>query len=83
MVYTMAIAYHRGVLAETLKERHPERLGGMLAIGASQMKVRPKFKEFGSTQAIVNISVNHLLLRFLEISVAFQCSGLQWKARTS
>lgn len=49
----MLIAYHRGMLAEALTERRPERPGGMLAIGASPAKVRPMIKRLGSAHAVI------------------------------
>lgn len=49
----MLVAYHRGVLAETLKERRSERPGGMLAIGASPAKVVTMLKRVGSTQVVI------------------------------
>ena len=49
----MLIAYHRGMLAETLAERRPERSGGMLAIGASPAKVRPMIQRHGSAHAVI------------------------------
>lgn len=49
----MSVAYYRGMLAETLTDRHPERPGGMLAIGASPAKVRPMIKRFGSAHAVI------------------------------
>ncbi|KAL8763349.1 MAG: hypothetical protein Q9184_000820 [Pyrenodesmia sp. 2 TL-2023] len=49
----MLIAYHRGVLAGSLKERRPDRPGGMLAIGASPAHVRPMLKRLGSAHAVV------------------------------
>ncbi|KAL8713811.1 MAG: hypothetical protein Q9225_006708, partial [Loekoesia sp. 1 TL-2023] len=49
----MLIAYQRGVLAETLKEKKPERPGRMLAIGASPAKVRPMVKRLGSAQVVI------------------------------
>ena len=49
----MLIAYHRGMLAEALTERRPERPGGMLAIGASPAKVRPMVKRLGSAHAVI------------------------------
>ncbi|KAL8707779.1 MAG: hypothetical protein Q9220_007231 [cf. Caloplaca sp. 1 TL-2023] len=49
----MLIAYHRGVLAESLKKRRPERPGGMLAIGAPPAQVRPMMKRLGSAHAVI------------------------------
>ncbi|KAL8952236.1 MAG: hypothetical protein Q9222_001850 [Ikaeria aurantiellina] len=49
----MLIAYHRGVLAESLRERRPERPGGMLAIGAPPGRVRPMMKRLGSAHAVI------------------------------
>ena len=49
----MLVAYHRGMLAETLINRRPERPGGMLAIGASPAKVRPMIKRLGSAHAVI------------------------------
>ena len=49
----MLVAYHRGVLADTLPEKRPERPGGMLAIGASPAKVRPMLKRLGSSKVVI------------------------------
>ncbi|KAL8698413.1 MAG: hypothetical protein Q9224_001862 [Gallowayella concinna] len=49
----MHVAYHRGVLAESLKDLRPDRPGAMLAIGASPDKVRPMLKRLGSANAII------------------------------
>ena len=49
----MLIAYHRGFLAESLKERRPDRPGGMLAVGASPAHVRPMLTRLGSAHAVV------------------------------
>lgn len=49
----MLIAYHRGVLAGSLKETRPDRPGSMIAIGASQSHVRPMLKRVGSAHAVV------------------------------
>ncbi|KAL9609347.1 MAG: hypothetical protein Q9167_005871 [Letrouitia subvulpina] len=49
----MLIAYKRGVFAETLKDKRPERPGGMLAIGASQAKIRPMIKRLGSAHIVL------------------------------
>ncbi|KAL8815028.1 MAG: hypothetical protein Q9223_005803 [Gallowayella weberi] len=49
----MRIAYHRGVLAESLKERRPDRPGAMVAIGASPAKVRPMLKRLASANAVI------------------------------
>ena len=47
------IAYYRGVLAESLKEKRPERQGGMLAIGASSARVRPMIRRLGSAHVVL------------------------------
>ncbi len=49
----MKIAYYRGVLAESLKEKRPERRGGMLAIGASPARVRPMIERLGSAHVVL------------------------------
>lgn len=49
----MLIAYRRGTLAETLDQNKPERPGRMLAVGASQSKVRPMVKRLGSAQVVI------------------------------
>lgn len=49
----MLIAYHRGVLSESLKSKRPERPGGMLAIGAPPTKVRPMIKRLGSARVAI------------------------------
>ncbi|KAL8694265.1 MAG: hypothetical protein Q9218_001033 [Villophora microphyllina] len=49
----MLVAYQRGNLAESLKEKRPERPGGMLAIGASPAKVRPMFRRLGSANVVL------------------------------
>ena len=49
----MLVAYHRGVLAESLKERRLEHPGGMLAIGASSARVRPMAKRLGSAHVVL------------------------------
>ena len=49
----MLVAYHRGMLAESLTERRPEHPGGMLAVGASPARVRPMIKRFGSAHAVI------------------------------
>lgn len=49
----MLIAYHRGSLAESLKEIRPDRPGAMLAIGASPAKVRPMLRRLGSADAVI------------------------------
>ena len=49
----MLVAYKRGILAETLKKKRPERPGGMLAIGASPAKVRPMVKRLGSAHVVI------------------------------
>lgn len=49
----MLIAYKRGVLAESLKLKSPERPGRMLAVGAPADKIRPMMKRLGSAQVVV------------------------------
>ncbi|KAK8167444.1 polyketide synthase [Phyllosticta citribraziliensis] len=49
----MAVAYQRGQAVVTLKERHPEHKGAMLAIGAGPDDVRPMLKTLTNGQAIV------------------------------
>ncbi|KAK8257361.1 polyketide synthase [Phyllosticta capitalensis] len=49
----MAVAYQRGQAVITLKERHPELKGAMLAIGAGPDDVRPMLKTLKDGQAIV------------------------------
>lgn len=49
----MLVASHRGVLADSLPEKRPERPGGMLAIGASPAKVRPMLKRLGSSKVVI------------------------------
>lgn len=51
--YCMLIAYHRGRLAGALSEQRRERPGGMVAIGASQAKIRPMVKRLGSAHAVI------------------------------
>ncbi|KAL9595199.1 MAG: hypothetical protein Q9219_006593 [cf. Caloplaca sp. 3 TL-2023] len=48
----MLVAYQRGVLAEDLKESHPQRPGGMLAVGASPARVRPMLDRLGSANVV-------------------------------
>ena len=47
----MLLAYHRGNLAETLKERRPERPGGLPAVDAPPDKTRSMIENFGSAQS--------------------------------
>ena len=47
------IAYHRGLLAESLKLRRTQRPGGMLAVGASTVKMTPMIKKIGSGQVVI------------------------------
>lgn len=49
----MLVAYHRGVVAETLKDRRSGHPGGMLAIGASPVKIRPMIKRLGSAHVVM------------------------------
>ena len=49
----MLIAYHRGVVAELLKERRSERPGGMIAIAASPAKVQPMIKRLSSGHVVI------------------------------
>ncbi|KAF4124439.1 Acyl transferase domain in polyketide synthase (PKS) enzyme [Geosmithia morbida] len=43
----MAVAYHRGQVAYTLKERYPGLHGSMLAVGAGPSEVRKAIKQLG------------------------------------
>ena len=49
----MLVAYHRGMLAQSLAQRRPERPGGMLAIGAPPAKIRPMIERLGSANLVI------------------------------
>lgn len=53
MADCMSVAYHRGRLAETLKDRRCDRPGAMLAIGASPTEVVPMLKTLGSADVVL------------------------------
>ena len=48
LTHCMQLAYHRGVLAEALKKRRPDRPGAMLAVGATPEKLGSMIHTVGS-----------------------------------
>lgn len=48
LTHCMQLAYHRGALAEALKDRRPDRPGAMLAIGATPEKLGSMIHTVGS-----------------------------------
>ena len=53
LTHCMQLAYHRGVLAEALKNRRPDRPGAMLAIGATPEKVGSMIHTIGSDHIVI------------------------------
>ncbi|KAL8963122.1 MAG: hypothetical protein Q9193_000576 [Seirophora villosa] len=53
MADCISVAYHRGRLAETLKDRRSDRPGAMLAIGASPTEVVPTLQNLGSADVVL------------------------------
>ena len=53
LTYCMQLAYHRGVFAEALKDRRPDRPGAMLAIGTTPEKLRSMIHAIGSDHIVI------------------------------
>lgn len=53
LTHCMQLAYYRGVLAETLKLRHPDRPGAMLAIAATPEKLRSMIHTVGPDRIVI------------------------------